>query len=421
MSRICVIDGRFETPVPPFIQEAFETLGHETVTVFASTQPRAKLERELEDCGADLFVAIENVGFLAGDILSSPCLSGVKKAVLFYDDPMTSYLLFGRKHPFVRAATEHHAHFFIWDGYWRKKMREMAGWKSAATHLAAETKYFSPGKKDPIPGISHCVVFLGNIPSMEFIQAAEIELPSSYRKAAVLTRENLSVGVYGLNPFEALDEAIRDLPGSDQEKIFSETETYLDSVPDLDKPLAPHARLRKLAWQLGKRETRLRAMRAASRVAPLAILSDLKPHGVAGKDELIRELRRNDGREILFIDTSNVTYYQLASLYSSGLLHLQSTDPQSVDGGIPYRVFQCAACAAPLVSDYKKELAECFTSNQEIIFYKGEHDLGETLMTAISNPSRLREIGKSAYERFLKEHTWTHRMKAVLKEIGPLD
>jgi len=415
MSKICVIDDRFETPAPPFLQEAFEELGHRVVTVYASTQPRSKLQQELENCGADLFVAIQTVGFLCGDILSSPQLSRIKKAILCYDDPMGSFLLFGRNHPLMEdGGTKHSTRFFIWDGYWRKKMESEAGWKCAPTHLAAETKRFSPGKKDLIPEVRHCVVFLGNIPGLSHLEAIEKDLPHAYRRAIASVCEKICDGPYGLNPFEALEAALNGLPASDREQIAGETEACLNQAHDFSKPLASHIQLRRLAWQHGKRETRLRAMRGAARVAPLAILSDLKDQFAAGKDELGNELRGCGAKEPLFVDTSSASYYQLAHLYASGLLHLQSTDPQSVEGGIPYRVFQSAACGVPLLSDYKKELVECFTPGDEILIYRDDRDLSETLQKAISNPKRSKEVGRAAYERFLKEHTWTHRMRRLV-------
>lgn len=418
MSRICVIDNDFDHPAPPFLQEAFAALGHETATVFASTRPRSELQRQLESCQAELFVSIQNVAFLIADLLISPRLSGIKKALLFYDDPMSSFLLFGRNHPFIQAPAAHNVLFFIWDGWWREKMRAVAGWQSIPTHLAAETSRFSPDHHAVIPAIAHCVVFMGNIPSLKVLEEIPAALPDPHRKAALLTRRKIAEGPYALNPFDALDEVILNLPSPDREQIISQTESYLQSCPDFSRPLAPHIQLRKFAWHLGKRETRLRALRAAVRAGPLAILSNLKQAGVAGERELQRELTGPNNRELLFVDTSQAAYHHLAHLYRSGLLQLQSTDPQSVAGGIPYRVFQSAACAVPLLSDFKQELGECFASDQEILLYKDNHDLPDALQKALANPARLREIGDAAHQRFLKEHTWTHRMAALLAALN---
>lgn len=419
--RICVIDDQYERPAPPFLQEAFEELGHTVTTVYRSGLPDRKLEWELAASQADLFVAIHNVGFLAASVLTLPRFSAVRKAILFYDDPMSTYLLFGRRHPLAGCAGEHQVHFFIWDGYWRKQMAAVAGWESRATHLAAETRRFSPDKPEAIPAIRHCAVFLGNIPSRKSMEALVELLPPPYRKAAGEVERRIAEGTYGANPFELLDETLRQMPSTDREPIAQQVETYLNREPDLNQPLAPHIQLRRVVWQLAKRETRLRALRAAAQVVPLAILSNLKIGDVAGQDELVRELGGSKKHDRLFVDTSGASYYQLAQLYRSGRFHIQTTDPQSVEGGIPYRVFQCAACGVPLVSDYKKELAECFLADHEILLYANEAELVEVLDKVAAKPHDLKAIGMAGLERFRREHTWTHRAKAIMEGVGLRD
>jgi len=95
MSHICIIDDREDLPAPPFLQEAVEKLGHTAVTVFAHGKTQEALREALERATADLFVAIQTVGFVAGEALSSSSLRSKPVAVLFYDDPVSTFLLFG--------------------------------------------------------------------------------------------------------------------------------------------------------------------------------------------------------------------------------------------------------------------------------------------------------------------------------------
>ncbi len=413
MSRICIMDEREERPAPPFLQDAFEALGHATTTVFIEGRNNTELRGLLSAANADLFVAIQTVGFLAAEALAAPEFASKKIAVLFYDDPVSTYFLFGRRHPFFSSP---HVHFFIWDGYWLRLFEKLTGRSCFSTHLAAETKHFSPGKKDLIPQVRDCVVFLGNIPSEGMLRKLEGGLPPAYQRVAAAVRSRLAAGPYAMNPFESLDLCLAELP-QESTCVRGDIKQYIDSTPDFSKPLAPHIQLRQFAWQYGKRETRLRAMRAAVQAAPLAILSNLKDPQAAGEKELRDLLQPGAKKNLLFVDTSEASYYQLAHLYSSGRFHLQSTDPQSVEGGIPYRVFQCAACAVPLVSDAKKELAEMFKPDQEIVLYKNEADLGVVVEKAWKEPDRMRVMGEAAHRRFLQDHTWTHRMRDVLNAL----
>jgi hypothetical protein len=417
MAKVCIIDNDAENMMPPFLQNGFEQLGHETVAVFAST-PEGELRIQIEESGADLIVAIQNVAFRCGEMLCRGSVSKIKKAVLCYDDPVNSYYLFGKKHPFIATPQEYQVSFFVWDGYWRKKMEQLVGWKCHPTHLAAERKYFSPDKSPRYPELNQHVVFLGNIPSMDSLGKIQSQLPKEHLKVAMQLWQKILTSEYGMNPFEALDQIIDSRPDAERKVIQSGAEAAMDDRFEIGQPLPAHVQLRRLAWQMGKRETRLRAMVAASKAVPLAMLSDFNSYGAAGKDELLQEILKRGGKECRVIDTSGITYYELGFIYTSGLAHLQSTDPQSVEGGIPYRVFQSSACAAPLISDSKPELEDCFTPEKEIILYQSDTDLGEVLLRAISNPEKLKELGKAAAARFSKEHSWAHRMKDVLSAVN---
>jgi len=403
--------------MPPFLQNAFQELGNTCLTVFAQNPLTAVLSA-MESFQPDLIISIQNVAFLASDLLTKPCFSKIKKAILFYDDPVGSFQLFGKKNPLITSFEALGVSLFIWDGYWVREVKKDYSKKCFTTHLSAEREYFSPEKTDLIPGIKHCVIFLGNVPKEQLLESISNELPVSHRKIAEVVNQRIQSGPYGCNPFEMLSDTLKEAPESDRNSVLDSMNSYLHSVPDLSKPFAPHIQLRRHAWLCGKRETRLRALRALAKVAPVAILSNLKDDQNMAKDEFSKELQPGKGKDLLFIDTSHVTYYQLGHLYASGLFHFQSTDPQSVEGGIPYRVFQSAACATPLVSDYKKELVECFSPHKEILIYRNEDELSDVVSGALNNISQIKEMGKAAHQRFLNEHTWVHRMKKLLEDIG---
>ncbi len=413
MPRICIIDDREDLPAPPFLQDAFEELGHSTCTIFVHGRNPVELRNLLEKVEVDLFVAIQTVGFLAGQALSSPAFASKKIAVLFYDDPISTVQLFGKRHPFFTSSKN--VFFFVWDGYWLRELQRDTGVPCFPTHLAAETKHFSPGRQDLIPQVRNSVVFLGNIPSETALHKLESELASPWQKVALEVKSLIARGPYALNPFATLETCLRSLFPEEAGQIHDDMGRYMESTPDFSKPLAPHVQLRRLVWQYGKRETRLRALRAAAQSVPLSILSNLKDVMSAGEDELRAALNSRGQNSLLFVDTSQASYYQLAHLYQAGRFHLQSTDPQSVEGGIPYRVFQSAACATPLVSDSKKELRECFESEKEMSFYNTDADLPAILQKAWNEPDRLRSMGEAAHQRFLREHTWTHRMRHLLR------
>lgn len=413
--KVCVLDENEKRPIPPFFQTSLKQLGHEVITVYSqSTQDANNKIRRFKP---ELILSIQNVGLMASEILCCEELSPVKKAIFFYDDPVGSLWLFGKQHPLLKDPKRYNVHFFIWDHHWKKEMQQQLGVPCFSTHLSAETEYFSPGKKDLIPDIQHCVVFLGNLPSHNLLKEVFETLPSSHKKIARAVENEFRNGPYGLNPFDALQREIRRAAEDDRANFSNAFIAYMNSVPDLNKPFAPHIQLRRYAWLTGKRETRLRALRIVARIAPLAILSNSKTPDNMGKDEFEAELKKNSS-QLCFVDTSQANYYQLGHLYASGLVHFQSTDPQSVSGGIPYRVFQSAACGVPLISDTKPELAESFKADEEMLFYKDENNLGSIVESSLRDPKSLREIGSAAYKRFCQDHTWLHRVENMLTDLS---
>jgi hypothetical protein len=415
MLKICILDENESKPIPPFLQNAFTSLGHKCLTAFVQ-EGQNKTAVEIAKFQPDLIVSIQNVGLSANFLTRTP-LDKVRKAILFYDDPVGSLWLFGKQHPLFRNPNEFNVNFFIWDGYWRNRMQEITKASCFSTHLSAEPEYFSPGKKDLIPDIKHCVVFIGNVPKKSLLENIVQSLPDSHQKVGLAIEDKIASSSYGYNPFQALEDAIDAAENGTKSSILSSLNSYLNSKDQELNPFAPHIQLRRFAWLCGKRETRLRALKALSKVASIAILSNVKDEQYMGKEEFSSELSISKGNDLLFVDTSKVNYYQLGHLYASGLLHFQTTDPQSISGGIPYRVFQSAACGVPLISDSKKELEECFLTKKEIITYETDLDLELKINNALKTKSSLRDIGNAAYKRFLEEHTWNHRAKKILDDL----
>jgi spore maturation protein CgeB len=71
------------------------------------------------------------------------------------------------------------------------------------------------------------------------------------------------------------------------------------------------------------------------------------------------------------------------------------------------RLFEAAACAAPIVSDNWPGLETFFTPGQEILLPTSASDIVNYLRD--SDPKELRRIGDAAQARVLKDHTSERR------------
>jgi spore maturation protein CgeB len=70
------------------------------------------------------------------------------------------------------------------------------------------------------------------------------------------------------------------------------------------------------------------------------------------------------------------------------------------------RLFEAAACATPIVSDYWPGLEQFFEPGREILVVSNAHEVEDALSL---DHEQLRHIGEAARQRVLAEHTADHR------------
>jgi hypothetical protein len=141
-------------------------------------------------------------------------------------------------------------------------------------------------------------------------------------------------------------------------------------------------------------------------------LSGHQSEEFAREDELRREFSTH--RDLRFIDTTAILAQDWPGLFQSGHFQFQVLDPQSIEGGIPFRLFECGAAAAPLLSDSRVEFASMTQNNKESFLVKNEEELGQMAsQLRKTEPAELERVGKSAFRRFLPDHTWQKRWTQI--------
>lgn len=103
-----------------------------------------------------------------------------------------------------------------------------------------------------------------------------------------------------------------------------------------------------------------------------------------------------------------------AAFYSSCRATLNVT--RAAMAGVGYcpsgRLFEAAACEAPIVSDWWEGLDEFFDPGRELLVARRSEDVIDALERS---PEELRHIGKSARERALDAHTSRHRTRQLIE------
>ncbi len=320
----------------------------------------------------------------------------------WFDDPYRPLTRWEREPGFLDALRRPFIQHRVWDGHWRTWLAERHGIASLPIHLAADPARFRPLPPPP-DGKGEEVVFIGTLASRTAIETRKAALSPVLSKAARQIEAAIVGGPLGANPFALVESVLAALPS----RLRDEVEALSARTPDA--LLA----LRALAWHLGKNEVRRRMLRAALRAAPVTVFSGNLEQTQAGAGELA-SLVGEGGHPLRFVDTGRLPLADLPQLYARGCLHLQGTDPQSVAGGLPFRVFQTTACGQALLTDVKPELLECYAEGREIACYRTEEEIAPAIEKLLGDAAGRQALAEAGRQRFLAGHTWQHRVGEVL-------
>jgi len=344
----------------------------------------------------------------------------IPKITLWFDDPVIPVEHYGLENVIQQTAGHPDFLYGIWDGYWREQARKRWGIQAHAIHLSADEEEYHPSldSKFKIQNSKFEVVFIGMLHGTASITQHMEGLPRGLAALAAVTRSRLDQEAQR----SAQDSSEKEIPSWDhlwknsleelkpKEKILVESESKRD----------PHTvwQLRWAIWAMAKNAIRIRILRKALEVAPLLIFCEQKQLEHATETEW-RSLLGKPENHLKIVDTSDLRAEELGRLYHDGTLQIQATDPQSVQGGIPYRVFQTAASGKTLLTDLRPELVECFEPGKEILGYASVHDFVPALTKALADHEALKEVGRAARVRFEREHTWRHRLETIEGWISP--
>lgn len=329
-------------------------------------------------------------------LVSHPC----HMVNLWFDDPLMRIESAGLTEQ-VKESNLNVTHF-VWDGYWRKRAKDMWNLDVAPIHLAASPKTFFQAETIYHP---KDIVFIGNLHSPRKIQQNIEWLPpvmQSLAREAESTirnwRDDLKIPSWDamLHPLEA---------------SRSEGERRLLSMQGERSAEAVGA-LRWIVWAIAKNEVRIRMLKKALKVGTVRMFMETKQLSHACELEL-RGMLDAWGSNLIVHDTSGIDMNGLGEIYHHGAIHIQATDPQSVEGGIPIRVFQTAASGRPLLTDTRPELSQCFEYGKEILTYDREDQFEAALELALKDKKELEAVGRAARTRFDAEHTWAHRVATI--------
>ena len=116
-------------------------------------------------------------------------------------------------------------------------------------------------------------------------------------------------------------------------------------------------------------------------------------------------------------DDRNIGIEAVAEAYNRSAFVLNVKHEHNVVNGLNMRSFEAPACGACLVQDYVKDVDRNFDPEEEIVVYASLEELDEKLAALRKDQRRYDKIRQNGYRRVMAEHTYRHRIAAILADL----
>jgi len=368
--------------------------------------PEAELRRRLQALWPDRICFLMDAPLAWPRLWDDPVLKAIPKASFWFDDFLRSPETLRAPGLWTEWQREAGVRVFFHDGHWREAWGKHTGGIAHPIALSADTA-IAAGPGEPLyPELADCAVMLGTIPALDSLEAEAAAFVPSVRQWIARTVEAMESVSWPIRAYALADETLRTLSAKEQAVI--------------GRWLADPA-ARALAnlhiWRRGKRAARLRGLRALARRVPVAVLSGHGQERFALEEELRREVA--PVHRFAFRDTTGLPAARWGGLFRSGRLQVQWVDPQSIESGAPFRLFETAAAGVALLSDARPGFPTLFASDREMFYASDETALAERAAALMAGPTEILEaVGGRAREAFLSRHTWAHRWREIGAAIG---
>jgi spore maturation protein CgeB len=366
-------------------------------------RPEKDVRIDLLKAHADAICFLMDAPLDLKNIWDAPSLAPVDKISLWFDDYYRSPKTLAHPEIWSDWQARHKVRVGIWDGYWRCQWKMLTGADAFPIHLAADPRQLRPGAEPWRREWSDRAVFIGTIPARKSLDEFAAAFPAHMRRFLEEICTAMNTASWPIRPYEIAQKARSFLPMR-----------YTRAIDATLKDPGILALWNHLLWRWGKRIARLRGLAAVAQAGPLAVLSGHQTEVYADEAEIRAALPQR--ADFVYADTKNVPSQQWGRLFRTGKFQVQITDPQSIEGGLPFRVFECGASAVPLLSDHRTELAALYPAGTGIFTAIDEPSL-QLVATQMFQMSRreLDKQGQALHEDFLTRHTWEIRWRQLME------
>ncbi|MGE4195062.1 MAG: glycosyltransferase [Pseudodesulfovibrio sp.] len=112
-----------------------------------------------------------------------------------------------------------------------------------------------------------------------------------------------------------------------------------------------------------------------------------------------------------------LSYYDdLPDFYPLSEINFNCTS-QQMKGAVNQRVFDVPCCNGFLLTDHRRQVEELFEPEREIVCYRNPDEIPALVERYLNDPEARKQVADAARKRVLAEHTYDHRMRALIEAV----
>jgi len=108
------------------------------------------------------------------------------------------------------------------------------------------------------------------------------------------------------------------------------------------------------------------------------------------------------------------TLTEMPKIFHLSKINLNMTI-KSIQTGLPLRIFDILGCGGFLMTNYQAELPEYFEIGTDLEAYSSMEELVDKCAFYLEHDNIRQQIAKNGYEKVKQQHTYTHRIAAMLR------
>lgn len=107
----------------------------------------------------------------------------------------------------------------------------------------------------------------------------------------------------------------------------------------------------------------------------------------------------------------------LGRLYASALAVVNAPNEENVLNGLNQRNFDPYVCGTAVITEDQPDLARCFEPGAEVFTYRTGEELDAVCRQVLASPEMALKVGVQGQRRVAAEHTYAHRLQAIVRAL----